>query len=73
MAEKNPLMPQRKVVMGAVTGAATVVLMAILRDGFGYEPSADVASSVTTLLSFAAAYATPSRRGGGDGDQGEQE
>ena len=48
-------MPQAKVIAGGAAGAATVVLVYVC-NLFGLDVPAEVASSVTVLISTGAAY-----------------
>jgi putative flippase GtrA len=58
MAEPT-LKPTRKVVYGGLAGAVTTIIFTILNEAFGYEPSANLAASITTLITFAVSYFVP--------------
>lgn len=61
MAEKT-LVPTRKVVAGSVAGALTTLLVVAIEGLGGVEVSPEVAAALTTLLSFATAYAVTDRQ-----------
>ena len=48
-------LPTRKVTAGALAGAVTVLVVAIV-EAFGVTVPAEVASSATTVLAFVASY-----------------
>jgi hypothetical protein len=51
--------PTRKMAAVGVAGALTTVIITISRDVIGYEMSADLASAITTIITFVAGYLTP--------------
>lgn len=55
------MIPTRKVAAGGIAGAITTVIISICKDGFGYVMSPDLASAVTTIVGFVAAYLVPEK------------
>jgi len=53
--------PRRKITVGVVAGAVTTVLAVVMRDGFGYEASAELQGAVTTILMATAMLVTRER------------
>ncbi len=51
--------PTRKMTAVGLAGALTTVIITISRDVIGYEMTADLASAITTIITFAAGYLTP--------------
>jgi len=49
-------LPNRKVSAGALTGALTVLLVAVLNKYLATPVPAEVSSAIMTILSFAATY-----------------
>lgn len=61
MAENGNLDINPKVAAGGVAGAVTIILVWILNTGAGVDVPPEVASAITTVLSFAAGYMMPSK------------
>lgn len=55
--------PTRKVTAGGLAGAVTVILVWVVQEAFAIEIPGEVASAITVVLSFAAAYMTQERPG----------
>lgn len=53
------LMPNRKVAVGALAGAVTVVLVWAVRQWGKVEIPPEVASAVTTIFTFGVSYMVP--------------
>jgi len=56
----NPFKPTRKMTAVGLAGALTTIIITISRDAIGYEMSADLASALTTIISFGSGYLTKS-------------
>lgn len=56
----KPLTPTRKMTAVGLAGALTTIIITISRDAIGYEMSADLASAITTIISFMSGYLTKS-------------
>lgn len=54
------MIPTRKVSVGAVAGAVSILLVLILRR-FGIELTVEESQAVTLVLSFVAGYAMPEK------------
>lgn len=53
------MIPTRKVGGGAIAGAIVVILIKIASEAFSYEVDGELASSITTLVTFAVSYFIP--------------
>jgi hypothetical protein len=50
--------PTRKMTAVGLAGALTTIIITVSRDAIGYEMSADLASAITTIISFVSGYLT---------------
>lgn len=51
--------PNRKVTSGALAGALSVLLVAMVQQFLGYTVSAEVSSSITVVMTFLTSYMVP--------------
>jgi len=59
MAKSKSKMPVRKVTVGAIGGAASIVIVWFLQQFFKVQVPAEVSSAFTTVFTFVVSYMTP--------------